>query len=143
MSQTPEDDLGERGMRHPVRTAWIAGAETFDRFGRVLQPLAIGLIDETVDVVIFSPAAADDGELASAPYEVVRYRPPRWWRPRKGMVAALAADLRNRKVELLYGLDGSVAGLTHALARAVGVGYLLGCYSRAEARRIGESARPA
>ena len=143
MSQTPEDELYRQEARHPVRAAWIAGAETFDRFGRVLQPLAVGLVDETVDVVIFSPAPAAGEEPACVPYEVVPYRPPRWWRRRSGTIASLVDPLRDRKVELLCGLDGSVAGLTHALSRAAGMGYLLSCYSLADAWRVAEAARGA
>jgi len=143
MSQTPEEDHLQPETPQPVRTAWIAGAETFARFGRVLQPLAVGLVDEAVDVVVFSPAPAAKGEAASLPYEVVPYRPPRWWRSRRGVIEPLAEQVRSRKIKLLYGLDGSVAGLAGALSRAAGVGYLLSCYSLADASGIGEAARGA
>ena len=143
MSSDPEDRLGPSEMARPVRTAWIAGAETFESFGRVLQPLAVGLVDEMVEVVVFSPTTSVGQGPGVGPREVVSYSPSRWWWPNGATVTALAEQLRGRKIELLHGLDGSVARLTHAVSRAARVGYLLSCYSLADAGRIGEAARSA
>lgn len=120
-----------------IRVAWIAGRETFDSLAPVLQPLAVGLVDEVLDVVVFVPASADRRALASLPQEVAAYRPVRWWHLGGSAVEPLAAEVRRRKIDLLHGLDGSVARLTRRLARATHLRYLLSSYSFEDASRLG------
>jgi len=120
----------------PVRAAWVAGRGTFERLSRVLQPLAVGLIDEVVDVVVLAPAEDAGGELANVPYDVVRYPTHRWLPLRDGAIEALAGELKRRKIDLLHALDAPAAKLTHRLAEQADLPYLLTSYSLDDAGRL-------
>jgi len=120
----------------PIRAAWLAAADTFDEYGRTLQPLAVGLMDEVVDVVILCPGSAAVGQLPGVPREVVSYEPPKWWRPGAWRSEALAAELRRRKVDVLHGLDFPVAHLTARLAGEAGLKFILSGYGLDDARRL-------
>jgi glycosyltransferase involved in cell wall biosynthesis len=127
----------------PLRAAWVAGDETFDQYARILQPLAVGLMDEMVDVVILCPDPAEAETLAGVRSDVVRCPEARWWGVRGGAVQELAGQLRKRRVRLLHALDASAARLARALARAAGLPYLLSSYALDDARRLGDAARHA
>jgi glycosyltransferase involved in cell wall biosynthesis len=143
MSPPPEEQAASDPTVPPVRVAWVAGRGTFDRLSAVLRPLAVGLMDEVVEVLVLCPASADGSQVPSTGHEVLRYRDPRWWRPGRAAAAALAAELRRRKVELLHALDGSATRLTRSLARAAGLPYALSSDSLADADHVGEPAREA
>jgi len=109
----------------PLRVGWIAGRGTLWQLGHVLGPLAIGLMDELIELVVLCPPGAGPGELPSPPLEVLEYARP-LWRPGAGRsVDRIAAGLRERKVDLLHALDSSAAKLTAALARALGLPYVV------------------
>ena len=142
MPDTPEDE-GDPRQPRLVRAAWIAGRDTFDLYACLLQPVAIGLMDEMVDVVVFCPSPGGAEPLASVPCEVARCPEVRWWGPRHAVVEGLAGELRKRKIDLLHALDASAARLTRALARATGLPYVLASYSLGDAQRLGDPARHA
>ena len=54
-----------------IRVAWVAGPDTVEQYGRALQPLAIGLLDELIDIVALCPQGADVQELPSPPVETL------------------------------------------------------------------------
>jgi len=126
----------------PLRVAWVAGAETIGRLGRVLQPLAVGLLDEMIELAVLCPDG-DAGALAAAPCEVVPYAAARWWPLGGGPVEPLAGELKRRKVAVLHGLDGSAGKLTADLARAAAVPYFLNSDALADRRRLAEAGRGA
>jgi glycosyltransferase involved in cell wall biosynthesis len=126
-----------------VRVAWIAGADSFEDYVRVLQPLAVGLMDEMIEAVVFCPASAAERVAAAVPFEVVTYPDGRWWLLRDPSAEPLRAELRKRKVALLHGLDASAAKLTARLARGAGLGYLLSSYSLSDGAQLGEGGRGA
>ena len=135
---TPPDDDAP-----PVRAAWVAGAETFGRFGRVLQPLAVGLVDEMVGITVLLPGSADCPELETVPHEAAVYPPARWWRIGGRWLDAVAADLKRRKIDLLHALDGSAGRLTRTLARRLDVPYVLSSYALDDTWRLSEAGREA
>jgi hypothetical protein len=120
----------------PVRAAWISRAETFDEYGGSLQPLAVGLMDEVVDLVIACPQAADVEHLPGVSREVIRYAEPRWWRPSRRRVEGLAADLIGRKVEVLHALGYELAAFVERLAEEAALKYVLSGYSLSAARAL-------
>jgi glycosyltransferase involved in cell wall biosynthesis len=127
----------------PVRVAWIAGADSFEDYVRVLQPLAVGLMDEMIEAVVFCPASAAERVRAAVPFDVVTYPDGRWWLLRESSAEPLRAELRKRKVALLHGLDASAAKLTARLGQTTGLGYLLSSYSLTDSGRLGEGGRGA
>jgi len=123
-----------------VCSAWIAGAETLELFGGTLRTLAVGLVDEMVDVVVCAPSPGGQGRRYAWPHELLAYDAPRWWRPWRATAGALAETLRVRKPDVLVALDGSVAGLTRAVSDATGLACLLSCSSLGDVRRVREAA---
>jgi len=113
---------------HGIRVAWVAGPETPASLGRTLQPLAIGLMDEMIDLVALCPQEADVRDLPSPPLEVIRYTPPPWW-SFGGSLDALSDHLRKRRVVLVHALETAVAELARRLARDINVPYVVSTYS--------------
>ncbi len=112
-----------------VKAAWLAGPDTPSALGRILQPLAIGLMDEMVEVVALCPEQADVRELPSPPVDILPYGRPPWWAFRDRTLEYLAEQLRKRKVELVHALEVSVADLAHDLAALLGVPYLVNSFT--------------
>ena len=137
MTDTSENASPAADEAPPPRVAWVAAAGTLGRQGRVLHPLAIGLMDELITPVVVCPRQADVRGLPVPPLELLTYRPPAWWEPGKGRhVERLAAELARRKVGLLHGLEARAAGLTKSLARALDVPYLLSSDSLRDRHRL-------
>jgi len=119
-----------------LRAAWVAAADTLQRLGSTLEPLAVGLMDELVDVDLLRPDRPAGGDLPSPPVRVVPYRLSRWPGAEAGLAATLAEHLRGRKVQLLHALDAAAAPLTRRLARALAVPYLVTCHDQGDWKRI-------
>ena len=112
-----------------VRAAWLSGPDTPSALGRILQPLAIGLMDEMVDVVALCPQQADVRELPNPPVDVLPYGRPPWWSFRDRTLDRLADQLRRRKVQLVHALEVSVADLARDLAALLEVPYLVNSFT--------------
>lgn len=122
----------------PVRAAWISRAETFDEYGGSLQPLAVGLVDEVVDLVIACPQGADVGQLPGVTRDVIRYPEPQWWQPTRRTVENLAGELASRKVEVLHALGYALGEFVRRLAEEAGLKFVLNGYSLSAARSLSE-----
>ncbi len=120
-----------------VPVAWIAGNETLRALSRTLEPVAIGLIDELVELLVICPQAADCSGLPAPPVEVVRYGRLRRWPFRGRTIDWLAGEIKSRKVQLLHALDASGVHLTRELARRTDLPYLISSYALGDARRLG------
>jgi glycosyltransferase involved in cell wall biosynthesis len=119
-----------------VRVGWIAAPGTLDHLARVIQPLAVGVLDELIDLVAVCPREANTEEMPSPPVEVVPYRPLRRLGLRAGAVERLGGELREHRLDLLHALDAQGAGLAHRLARALKLPCVLSSFSLADARRL-------
>jgi hypothetical protein len=122
----------------PVRVAWVAGPRTLKNIGRILQPLAIGLLDELVELTAICPQAADVQRFPSPPMRILCYGRLEWWAfweagPR---VLALARELGRAGVQLVHALDSSAAPLAVRLARLAGIPYVLSSYSVNDAKAL-------
>ena len=116
-----------------LRVAWVAGSATTEQYGRALQPLAIGLMDELIEITALCPSGADVQELPSPPVETVFFGPARWWwRGFARTAEALAPELHRKKVRLLHALDGESWPLTAELGRLAGLNCIVSIY------RLGE-----
>lgn len=113
----------------PLRVGWVAGRETLSQLGRILQPLAVGLVDELVELVVLCPDSRVPDELPSPPLEVLTYAPPRWWESTRKAVDCVAQRVGGLKLDLLHGLDESAAKLTAGLARTLDLKYVISSYA--------------
>jgi len=119
----------------PVCVGWVAGRDTVKRLGYVLNPLAVGLVDDLVKLVLFCPEDADAGDLPSPPIELVRHAPYKW--PfRKQVIADLVEQATSRKVQLVHALDCSTIDLTRRLAQAGRFNYVVSSYNLAVVHRM-------
>lgn len=139
MSET-QPDSGTEFVSQPqherVRVGWVAGEKTLANFGCTFQPLAVGLMDELINIVAFCPEASDVSTLPSPPVEVVRYLRPCWWRHVKQVAASVAGRAKSAKVNLLHALDSSAAELTRLAAEQAGVPYVCSSYRLGDERRL-------
>ncbi len=119
-----------------VRVAWVCGKQTLSRWGRTLQPLAIGLMDEVVEVTALCPGDADTCELPSPPVELLRHGP---WR-RLGFATDelrhLAEPLRARKIDVVHVLDADLLGSVRRAAREADARLLVDCDSLPAAEHL-------
>ncbi len=116
----------------PLRVGWVAGGETFFRFGVVLRALAVGLMEETVQLTVLRPGPDDSDlkEVPTPPVEVINYAPRRWWRSSGARRDRLGQLVKKRKISLLHSLDCGAWRLTRELADETGLNYLLSIYRR-------------
>ena len=125
-------------MSSPLHVGWVAGKDTLDSLAPMLNPLAVGLMDELVELTLLCPRQADLGELSGPPTEIVRYSPS-FWPLRCVGTRAILAEPDARKPDLLHALDFSAAGLTRRLARRANLPYVVSSFSLADTRRLGRA----
>ena len=123
--------------RRPLRVGWVAGKETFTQIGRILQPLAIGLMDELIGATIFLPEGSDQHELPSVPVGMVSYSRLQWRVFRGKAISVLAEEILNVRLNLLHALDSSAAALTCQLAEATDLPYVVSCNGLGDSRSLG------
>jgi len=120
-----------------MRVAWVAGANTLEEYGQVIQPLAVGLLDELVEITALCPQGQDTQELPSPPVEILSYVRRRWWRFGRSIIEELAEQLGRRKVQLLHALDAEAWPLAEELARRTGLKCIVSSYHLSDGRRLG------
>ena len=133
----------EEADKKPIRAAWVAGASALEDLAPTIQPLAISLIDELVELHVFCPSGSDVRALPSPPVEIIHHGRIRRWAFGGGVVAQIASEIQARRIQLLHALDVSSAGLTSRLAAAAGVDYVVGSYAIGDGKRLGRLDRRA
>lgn len=136
----PAEQTGVEPMTElcrPLRVAWVASSQTFSHVGRILHPLAIGLMDEMVGVTILVPERSDQRELPNLPLLTINYSNAPWLMFRNRRLATMSAELVNRQISLLHALDASAAEIVQELAEAADLPYVVSSYSLGDARRLG------
>ena len=124
----------------PIRVAWVAGPDTFGRYGRVLEPLAVGLMDELVELTCLCPPGADNQPALPMPCQIIPCPPRGWLGYGDSAVERLGEALRRWKVELVHAVDASAAELARKVAAARNVPYLVSSFDLADARRLAHGA---
>jgi glycosyltransferase involved in cell wall biosynthesis len=122
----------------PVRVAWVAGPRTLEEYGRILQPLAVGLLDELVELTAICPQAAGVERLPSPPVRILRYGRLNWWAlwEAASTMRELAGQVESGRVQLLHALDSSAAPLAARLSRETKTPYVLSSYDLRDGRRV-------
>jgi glycosyltransferase involved in cell wall biosynthesis len=123
---------------------WVAGPRTLENYGRILQPLAVGLLDELVDLTAICPQAADVERLPSPPVRILRHGRLNWWAfwEAAATLREFAAQIIQGRIGLLHALDASAAALTERLSRMTGVRYFVSSYDLRDARIVGRLKSP-
>lgn len=119
-----------------IRVAWVLGDETIDRYCSIIQPQAVGLLDELVSLVVLCPQGGGTGNLPCPPIEVIRYADMRWPGLHPNRLAELARELASHKVQLLHALDSSAINLTNRLAELAKLNYVVTCRSLGDSGRL-------
>jgi len=124
-----------------IRVAWVAGPGTLDRLGRTIQPLAIGLIDELVKLMVICPMGEPCEELPSPPIEIMRYGTiHRWWKPGKKLIP-IAAEFKKHRVQLLHALDGASWKMCRELSRLADLPCVVSSYNLDDPSVLGRLSR--
>ncbi len=141
--QQSSEPVTAEPLPRAIRVGWVAGPTTLAEYGRALQPLAIGLMDELVEITALCPEGADAQELPSPPAEMIPYGRVRWWRFHAGQVDTLAAEVRRRKLDLLHALDADAWPLTAKLAELAGLNAIVSAWGLGDTRKLGHLRGPA
>jgi len=136
VDEAQTEELTPEPSPRPLRVAWIASRGTLERFGRVYQPLAIGLMDEMVSITALHPAGADLRQLPTPAVATVAYRMGKWWTSWRRVADDLLAGLRNKRFDLIHALEASSAELAQRLAAALDVPYVVSSYSLGDGGRL-------
>jgi len=124
----------------PVRVIWAVGPQTFYRYARVLQPLAVGLMDELVELSIICPPAPANQPPLGMPCEVMPCPGRGWLGFRESGIVRLGENLRRLKVDLIHAVDASAAELSRQVALDQNLPYVVSSFDLADARRLGDIA---
>ena len=141
-SQKVQPAQAEPEQAHRPRVAWLVGRDTVEQLGSVVHPLAMGLIEELVELVLVCPLNGVTGQLPIPPIEVIPYRPREWWVSRARAIRSISDRLVAAKIELIHALDGGAAEFGNQLASSVGVELLVSSYCLADAERLGSLGSP-
>jgi glycosyltransferase involved in cell wall biosynthesis len=126
-----------------VRVVWAVGPQTFDRYARVLQPLAVGLMDELVELSVMCPPAPASQPPLGMPCDVVPCPCRGWLGFRESGIVRLGESLRRWKADLIHAVDASAAELARQVALDQNLPYVVSSFDLADARRLGEAANEA
>ena len=138
----PQTQLLVAAVPSPVRAAWVASANTLEGLGRVLNPLAVGLVDELVKLYAVVPESASLGELPSPPVEVLGYRKGGLLGISSSQVEDLAEQLRRQKVQLLHALEPVAWPLCRQLAKLVDCPCVVSVWALGDTERLGRLPAP-
>jgi glycosyltransferase involved in cell wall biosynthesis len=102
--------------------------------GRVLQPLAVGLLDELVGLTLICPSEAELGKIPCPPAEAVFYPPVRWWQRRRKACDAIVECLGQMRLDLLHAIEAPVLPMARMLADELDLTYCVTSYAAGDAR---------
>ena len=122
----------------PLRVTWVAGPRTLEEYGRILQPLAVGMLDELIELTAVCPEKSDCSRLPSPPARLIRYGRPNWWAFWEATpgLDELAAEVRRSGANLVHALDVSAARLAMRVALRANVPCLVGCWGLRDHRAL-------
>ncbi|MBI5722337.1 MAG: glycosyltransferase family 4 protein [Planctomycetes bacterium] len=132
----------QTGPASPVQSpakmsvAWLAAEGLVERIICSLEPLAVGLIDEFVNLTILCPAGASVQGIPSPPAEVIVHDRIGWLGMRTSPAEELAGQLVDKGIRIIHALDSRCAALACRLAELAGVPFLVSADSPHDAAAI-------
>ena len=133
----------QAAIPQPVQVGWVASADTLERLGRAINPLAVGLVDELVKLTAVVEEPAQLGDLPSPPVEVLTHRRPGFFGLFQDIPEDLIESLRRQKVQLLHALEVSAWPMCRRLAGELNCPCLLTAWALGDADRLGRLGPPA
>lgn len=119
----------------PVRVAWAVGPESFRRYARMLQPLAVGLMDELVELTVMCQLADDEPPMGT-PCETIPCPCRGLLGYSRSSIERIGENVRRWKADLIHAVDSSAADLAHRVAADQNLPYIIGGFDLADARRL-------
>jgi glycosyltransferase involved in cell wall biosynthesis len=104
--------------------------------GRILQPLAVGLLDALTQLILICPDQEEAKGIPSPPAEVVFYPSTQWWRSRRKSYEPLVQRLRTLRPDLLHAMEPALLRLTRLLAQELDLPYCVTSYRSDDARTL-------
>jgi glycosyltransferase involved in cell wall biosynthesis len=117
-----------------VNVALCIDPETFDRFGRMLRHLLVGLVEQAIGVRIISedPRIAD---LSLGPVQVVGHQ-PLIWPMRKSRLSQLMDVLSHQQLNVVHAMSEPTYALAADIAATLDLDLVLGVSSPADAAAL-------
>jgi len=119
----------------PVRVAWAVGPESFSRYARMLQPLAVGLMDEFIELTVMCQIVDDESPMCT-PCETIPCPCRGWLGYRRSSIERIGENVRRWKADLIHAIDASAADLARRVAADQNLPYIVGGFDLADARRL-------
>jgi glycosyltransferase involved in cell wall biosynthesis len=120
----------------PVKAALCIEPEAFDRFGRVLRHLLVGLVDQAIDVRLISTDPRVE-RLTLGPIQTVVYQRITWPVASR-RAGALFDAIAHRPPTLVHALSGASYGVAGAVAGAFDADLILQVTSLQDCRAAAE-----
>lgn len=120
-----------------LRVAWVATGQVLEALSATLNPLAVGLMDELVEVTLVCPIAFDPATLPAPPIDVIPHGGLRWGMFASRAAGKLAPQMTSRRVQLLHALDAGVVRVTRRIAHLVGVPFVVSSFGLRDGWRLG------
>lgn len=125
-----------------MSVAWLVTDGLTERIICSLGPLAVGLIDELVNLTILCPEGAGTQGIPSPPAEVIVHDRIGWLGIRTAAAEDLAGQIMDRDVQIIHSLDSRCAALACRLAELSGAPYLVSADSSDDAAAIKSLSAP-
>ncbi|HDY64892.1 MAG TPA: glycosyltransferase [Phycisphaerae bacterium] len=120
-----------------IRAVWIVSPKTLEMLSRALNPLAVGLTDELIELIAVCPQDTDVRDLPTPPVELISHAPIRRFLWAKRSIESLTAEIKSRKVQLVHALDAGSLRIARTVARDLDLPYIVSCWGMGDARRVG------
>ncbi len=134
------EDGTETPSTPPVKVVLCVEPEAFDRFGRVLRHLLVGLVEQAIDVRLLSSDPRVE-KLTLGPIQTVVYQRITW--PMAGRRTGAVLDaLRHRPPTLVHAMSGASYRLAGAVAEAFDADLVFQVTSLADCNAIAEFKGP-
>lgn len=129
--------VGQGGRRpEPLRVGWVVPPGSAVRMGRILEPLAVGLLDELIEPTLIAPNCGEMGRIPSPPVRLVEYERRRWYQPRRLVWDPVAEQIDPLDLDLLHVMDPEALDVANHLAAACQLPLGMTCLSVRDAGAV-------
>jgi glycosyltransferase involved in cell wall biosynthesis len=116
--------------------AWLMAPGTRRLMGRILEPLAIGLLDALTQLILVCPDQEEAKGIPSPPAEVVFYPSTRWWQSRRRTSEPVIRHMAGMNLDVLHAIEPAVLPLAQLLAEQLELPYCVTSYRSGDVRTL-------